>query len=103
MKFLINLILLSTIILQSKYVFSKEPHDEDRVLPLLLESPQVTEIIENTERLHNNKCKIKSATRVVNDFQMNYGCNGEINSKVLIRANLLKEKVKVLNYQVFIK
>lgn len=97
-----KLLMLAVIILNLSTI-AKDPPEDDRILPLILESNQITEIVESTERLHNTKCKINNATRIVQDVHIKYGCAGEITNRILIKANIQQQKIKILNYQVFIK
>lgn len=82
---------------------AKDPPEDDRILPLILENNQITEIIESTERIHNTKCQIQNALKHARDIQIKYGCLGEATNKVLIKATMEQQKLKILNYQVFIK
>lgn len=82
---------------------AKDPPEEDRIIPLILENNQITEIIESTERIHNTKCLIQNATKHIKDVQIRYGCHGEATNRILIKATIEAQKLKLVNYQVFIK
>lgn len=96
-------IFFTLLILLNIAALAKDPPEEDRIIPLILENNQITEIVESTERLHNTKCRIQNAVKRVQDVHIKYGCLGEMNNRILIKATLEQQKLKLQNYQVFIK
>jgi len=70
----------------------------------VLESSIVRDTVEQTERIHSVKCKLKSVTNSIGDQFVKYKCKSPKNKiKLVLRAGVSGDSVNLKNYKVFFK
>lgn len=103
-----KLIIISALIgsfnVMAKGVAGKSISNSLNPAKIAKESAAVRDVVEQTERVHSVKCKIKSITSSVGDQFLKYKCkNSKRRVNLVLRTRVTNEDVALKNYKVFFK
>jgi hypothetical protein len=88
----------------AKDVAGKNISNSQNPAKIAKESSAVRDIVEQTERVHSVKCKIKSITSSIGDQFLKYKCkNTKRRMNLVLRVNVNNEDVSLRNYKVFFR